>query len=339
MHFSIFIDQAAIAQAGLVESTDMIDWAIVNYLQAWWKSSGARTLRSEGVTYSWINFRNALGENPVWKIKTKSSLSKRLTDLESLGILKLFRAPDRSLYAAPGETLLNLGNAPEETEAQAPEVFVETNTCSSERTEVFVETNRGVRQNEQHKEVTIEEGTKTHTKRVCVSDPPNPDPPPAHDPPPSAHAPPPSPPPERELYDLAVAGIRDRCGSYEPRAPMPGDLELIAAQVETLGEVEVRERIQVALATKRGTKGTKADWMDHAGWTISRLFSPSTLQVLGAAGKIQSPSAPAYRPEVEGKRWREEQAELARTKKLASPELIRAGCAGRGTRLRSGEMA
>jgi hypothetical protein len=99
MKYSILINQVGIAKAGLLDKTDIIDWAIVDYLKDWFFSEKRKTIfnADEGEYYVWLNLNHLLENMPLLRLN-KSALSERLKKLKSLGLIKTFQTKDNSLY-------------------------------------------------------------------------------------------------------------------------------------------------------------------------------------------------------------------------------------------------
>lgn len=83
MKYSININQAGIADAGLADHTDLSDWAILDYIHDW--SRHPQSLRMGDAV--WVDYKHMLHEMPLLGLKTKSAITKRLVALEKLGLI------------------------------------------------------------------------------------------------------------------------------------------------------------------------------------------------------------------------------------------------------------
>ena len=102
MKYTIMINQVGIVKAGLHTKTDMIDWAILDYLKDWYFSGYARKLSitedSKHIDYVWVNYSHLLQNMPIIGIKNKDALTKRFKKLRKLGLIKTFQTKDNTLY-------------------------------------------------------------------------------------------------------------------------------------------------------------------------------------------------------------------------------------------------
>jgi len=99
MKFTITINQAGIADSGLAEHTDMIDWAILEYIKDWSMNPKAARIGNK----VWINYSHLCKSMPLLGIKTKGPISRRISKLRELGLITTEKDPDGNLYAAPTE--------------------------------------------------------------------------------------------------------------------------------------------------------------------------------------------------------------------------------------------
>lgn len=95
MKFTILINQHAIDQKGLTDSTDLIDWAIMDYIQKWLTSPKAQRMGRK----VWINYKHIIKEMPLLGLKAKSSISNRITKLTELGLLSTEKDDSCRLFA------------------------------------------------------------------------------------------------------------------------------------------------------------------------------------------------------------------------------------------------
>ena len=84
MKYSILINQLAVVNNDLHDDTDLIDWALMDYIQQWITHPKAQKLGDK----VWINYKHILTEMPLLGLKAKSSISNRVHKLESLGLIE-----------------------------------------------------------------------------------------------------------------------------------------------------------------------------------------------------------------------------------------------------------
>lgn len=101
MKYTITINQIGAYMAGLQDSLDLIDLAIIDYLSGWVITEKKKTLKLENEIYTWINYKHLLTEMPLLKIKSKSkaALTKRLHKLEVVGLLKLYQEGQKIYFS------------------------------------------------------------------------------------------------------------------------------------------------------------------------------------------------------------------------------------------------
>ena len=96
MKWSFFINQEAIANAGLLDKTDVFDWMILSYIKEWGDTK--QGLRKG--TKTWINYKHLMGDMPLLGIKHKGALSKKVKKLVELGLLETeLDVVEQKLYA------------------------------------------------------------------------------------------------------------------------------------------------------------------------------------------------------------------------------------------------
>ncbi len=113
MKINISINQQGIASLGLAGKTDLIDWAILDYIKDWYFLREARRIEiseedGRRISYVWINYSHLLTNMPLLSEKNpktdklkkidKNRLTERLRRLERLNLIRLFRAPDNTIY-------------------------------------------------------------------------------------------------------------------------------------------------------------------------------------------------------------------------------------------------
>ena len=96
----ILINQVGVAAAGLVGRTDLVDWAIVDYLGEEYFTKRRKTVFVPGkaLSFVWVNYQRMLEEMPLLGICDKGALTNRLKKLRKLGLIETFRANDNTLY-------------------------------------------------------------------------------------------------------------------------------------------------------------------------------------------------------------------------------------------------
>jgi len=100
MKYYILINQVGIVEAGLHTKTDMVDWAIIDYLQQWYFSERKKTIfnTNDNNHYVWVNYNHLIQEMPMLGIKDKHAISHRLKKLKNLNLIKTFCTKDNTLY-------------------------------------------------------------------------------------------------------------------------------------------------------------------------------------------------------------------------------------------------
>jgi len=135
MKYNIFINQLVLSASKL----DIKDCAILDYLKDFCgiddKKIKQLEITEKEITYkyTWINFNHIIKEMPLLGIKQKASISERLKKIQKAGFIKMFRAPDRSIYIRLTEKIKELyfnGG-----------VSLNKQRCSSKLTGVLAKTN------------------------------------------------------------------------------------------------------------------------------------------------------------------------------------------------------
>lgn len=98
MKYSIFINQYAITKLGLDKKTDLIDWAILDYLKDWTFATKKKTLTLDGKEYIWINYNHLLEQMPLLGFKDKHSIGDRVKKFKLLNLIETFQSKDNTLY-------------------------------------------------------------------------------------------------------------------------------------------------------------------------------------------------------------------------------------------------
>ena len=100
MKYSININQAGIAEAGFADKTDIIDWAIIDYVFGWQNNPNATKIGQ----MAWINYKHLIEEMPILGLKTKQAVSARMIKLKLLGLITVEYGKDKRLYACLSES-------------------------------------------------------------------------------------------------------------------------------------------------------------------------------------------------------------------------------------------
>jgi hypothetical protein len=95
MKYTILINQQAIVTAGLHEKTDLVDWAILDYIHSW--QSNPKVVKKEDRV--WINYQHLIKQMPLLGINDKSCISRRITKLSGLSLIDTQQdSDDQRLY-------------------------------------------------------------------------------------------------------------------------------------------------------------------------------------------------------------------------------------------------
>ena len=95
MKYTILINQAAVVEAGLHKITDLVDWAILEYIVAWQTNPEAERNQDDFV---WINYKHFIAEMPLVGLNTKSAVSNRLKKLEELRLIEKVHDEDNRAF-------------------------------------------------------------------------------------------------------------------------------------------------------------------------------------------------------------------------------------------------
>lgn len=104
MKYSISINQRAIVEADLHHKTDLVDWAILDYVLSWQGSQSAKRLDNK----VWLNYQHLINKMPMLHLKSKQSVSNRIKKLRELNLLDTYQAPDKRLYVCTSELFFNV---------------------------------------------------------------------------------------------------------------------------------------------------------------------------------------------------------------------------------------
>lgn len=108
MKYTITINQHAIFVNGLVNKTDAIDWIIVDYLKDFALYKKARKMVYQNQEYIWLNYAHLINSLPVTKINGKSPISRRISKLKKLGLIKTYKDEDNTLYYTFTDKLIDI---------------------------------------------------------------------------------------------------------------------------------------------------------------------------------------------------------------------------------------
>ena len=97
MKYTTLINNAGIINSGFGNGrTDLIDWAIIDYIQSWQTSKTAVKVGN----MVWISYKHLIDEMPLLGLNTKSSVSARIKKLKELGLIETYQNDlDYRLYA------------------------------------------------------------------------------------------------------------------------------------------------------------------------------------------------------------------------------------------------
>jgi hypothetical protein len=100
MKYFILINQLGIVESGLHTKTDMIDWAIIDYLQQWYFAERKKAIfnTDDNNHYVWVNYNHLIQEMPLLGIKDKDAITMRFKKLKKLNLIKTIQTKDNSLY-------------------------------------------------------------------------------------------------------------------------------------------------------------------------------------------------------------------------------------------------
>jgi hypothetical protein len=143
MKYSININQAGIVEHGLHTKTDLVDWAIIDYLMQWYFTERKKTVydAEKETQFVWINYNHLIQEMPLIKIRTKSHISERIKKLRDLGLIETYLTKDKSLYFNLTPYCLQVIGFKEISETGVPRRIT---GCSPKDNRVFPESEQGV---------------------------------------------------------------------------------------------------------------------------------------------------------------------------------------------------
>jgi hypothetical protein len=116
MKYTILINQAHVFNAGLHTSTDLIDWAILDYINAWQANPKAARLDD----HVWINYRHLIKEMPLLGLNSKGAVSNRISKLRHLNLIKSVEDDFGRLFIKTSQFFSNLSQHITPTPQPAP---------------------------------------------------------------------------------------------------------------------------------------------------------------------------------------------------------------------------
>jgi hypothetical protein len=94
MKYSIYVNQFGVVKAGLADQTDLVDWALLDYVAEWQIHNKAIKLDD----HVWINYRYLVEQMPLLKLSCKQAVSKRVIKLRDLGLITTVTDQDSRVY-------------------------------------------------------------------------------------------------------------------------------------------------------------------------------------------------------------------------------------------------
>ena len=98
MKYTITINQSAILINGMINKTDLVDWAIIDYLKDFAIYKKAKKTIYQNDEYIWLNYNHLIMSMPLLKFKSKAALSKRINKLRQLELIKTYQTKDNTLF-------------------------------------------------------------------------------------------------------------------------------------------------------------------------------------------------------------------------------------------------
>lgn len=99
MQYTITINQVGIVKAGLLEKTDMIDWAIIDYLrEQYFLENDKMFVKKKNQYYTRVNYKQLIQDLPILHIANKNTISNRFKKLKKLNLIDTVQSVDNSLY-------------------------------------------------------------------------------------------------------------------------------------------------------------------------------------------------------------------------------------------------
>jgi len=82
--YSINVNQVGVAEAGLADKTDLVDWSLLDYILSWSTNPSAQRL-GDAV---WVNYKHFIVEMPLLGLKTKGAVANRIEKLRKLDLIR-----------------------------------------------------------------------------------------------------------------------------------------------------------------------------------------------------------------------------------------------------------
>ena len=95
MKYSIQVNQLGIVTAGLHDTTDLTDWALLEYVFDWQTNTRAARIGD----HVWLNYQHLIAEMPMLGLRIKSAVSNRVKKLVGLGLLSITHGEDNRVFA------------------------------------------------------------------------------------------------------------------------------------------------------------------------------------------------------------------------------------------------
>ena len=94
LKFTIQINQKQVYEAGLVDETDLVDWAIIDYISKFYADPEAKFFDG----HVWTNTKHLMNEMPLCKLNSKQAVSRRIKKLKDLGLITACYDDENKLY-------------------------------------------------------------------------------------------------------------------------------------------------------------------------------------------------------------------------------------------------
>ena len=322
MQFGVYIDQAAVARAGLAGSTDVTDWFLIEYLRGWWKHGRGRTVEEGGKTYWWANLQHTLDELPLLPFRTTSALSRRISQLRDLGILET-TIRRRMLFLRPGPKLTEVdGHRGAALADRRTDPAPVENSGTGAKPEQAPDADCRESLRERNNSCASATGTVASAQPIRVPGNPKEERAAPRRPREVLHSPsqkrsearPGAPPisPVEDAYRFAVQGIRSRVPDFVDLEPRDKTLGVIRTVLTKLGTARMpgaplgdrldtgRHEVRRILGFAFGADAEQVEpvrWLEqNGGWTVSRAFTGRFLTQVAqcAAGRAKRPTRDVY---------------------------------------------
>lgn len=96
MKYTILINQSGIAAGGYAETTDLVDWALLDYIRDCYSSQVA----ADQSGHVLISYKGLMADMPLLGLKSKAGASQRITKLTNLGLIYTRRDKFGRIYVA-----------------------------------------------------------------------------------------------------------------------------------------------------------------------------------------------------------------------------------------------